>query len=222
MNKRSGYPSITSTISSCCLRRGLTAAWMPPRLASGSWRGPAVARDRTPGAAGQADSDPAAGRAAAQHPSAGDRRPRPRLGPARRNSGQGTRWHQPAGMSSRREPHFSSHRVLNADTMPLAATPTGRADPISLVGRRPGAARRRPGGGAGSIPRLRQHWPRRAAAVALRRQSVSARTTAPSSGRRSTLPVLIVPVMKASSSGHQNAKAPQTPWWPITCAAGNR
>jgi hypothetical protein len=54
-----------------------------------------------------------------------------------------------------------------------------------------------------------------------RRQSVSARTTTPSRGRRS-LPVFIVPVMTASSSGDQNAKAPQTPWWPITCAAGNR
>jgi hypothetical protein len=55
-----------------------------------------------------------------------------------------------------------------------------------------------------------------------RRQSVSARTTAPSSGRRSTLAMCTVPVMKVSSSGDQNAKAPQTPWWPTTCAAGNR
>lgn len=42
-------------------------------------------------------------------------------------------------------------------------------------------------------------------------QSVSARTTAPSSGRRSTFPVFTVPVMMASSSGDQNANAPQTP-----------
>jgi hypothetical protein len=49
------------------------------------------------------------------------------------------------------------------------------------------------------------------AAAAPAVQSVSARTTAPSSGRRSTLPVFTVPVMMASSSGDQNANAPQTP-----------
>jgi hypothetical protein len=67
------------------------------------------------------------------------------------------------------------------------------------------------------------HEPARTGRPLRRRcQSVSAPTTAPSRGRRSTLPVLIVPVMTASSSGDQNAKAPHTPWWPITCAAGNR
>jgi hypothetical protein len=40
-------------------------------------------------------------------------------------------------MSSRREPHFSSHRVLNAVAMPLAASPA-RAD--RLTSSRPSVA----------------------------------------------------------------------------------
>lgn len=35
-------------------------------------------------------------------------------------------------------------------------------------------------------------------------------------------PVFTEPVMMTSRAGDQNANAPQTPWWPTTCAVGNR
>jgi hypothetical protein len=123
-------------------------------------------------------------------------------GPSRRPGGVGSS--AGAGSSWAHRTHASlPHRGLASGQVQATWTrPTGRC----------------------AIPDVRgSHQPARTGRPLCRGfQSVSARTTAPSSGRRSTLAVFTVPVMTASGSRDQNAKALQTPWWPISCAAGNR
>jgi hypothetical protein len=129
-------PASPSTISSCCLRGLLGVASPTPGCrhgpTPGSWRGQLEPVTALTPASGR-PTWPPVGR-----PSSGPsthRRPatRPGPGPARRNSGQGTRWPQPTDVSPERGPHSSPHTPLNAGAghSPSSRTPTGEACPFT-------------------------------------------------------------------------------------------
>src|SRR6266536_4090125 len=102
--------------------------------------------------AGQANVDPRAGRVATQHPSAAGGQGLD-SGPARSNSGQGTRWHEPASMPWTRaslQPSQASQRGRKATRLPVTRL-IGEAWWYALSARTVRGPKRRAVGGARTL-----------------------------------------------------------------------